>query len=527
MSDEYDYDEMPDERLWAMLETTDGLEKYRILAQLAHNRIHDDEYLQALAIAQQAADYARAQGLTQELGNSLHMAGYLHHRVNQPTEAIACYTEAGTIMHLLGIDSGAASIEGSMGEAFWHVKDYQNAALHYEVAFNLYDSIDQHNNASMAAWDYADAMLRLGRLNYAITWFGKALEHGKKSEDSHRLYRAYRGLARSYLFIDDGGRAVENAKKALTIAETCSCRHCGPESHLLLGRSHRLNGDLRAAKGHIEIASKIYKEQSNMRCQAYCEYELGAVALAKFYIDEAEVHLNKALTFTEMFDDSLFTFKVLVAVARTSLCNGKDDKAISKFDEAYEIAKDVPFLRSLKHEMLLDYFGVLERMKDGRKIRRILKDISKETDSWLLPECYRIAFSSRAHLLLGDNENALRFADQGLLLPDTETPDECTAAYHHARAEAIRSLNPQEAQIEMHKAIGYYLQSGNGQIATELANEWVVEPDRKMREQNRFEESRNKYEEIYLDADPIERQIHDERDLTNQYLESLTEDDTA
>ena len=518
---------MSDDELWARLPNSDGIEKFRILIQLSQNKSHESEHLQALAYAQQASDYAESIGSEREHGHALHMAGYLHYLLNNYDDAVACYTKASEIMHSYGIDSDTARIEGSIGESFWQTEDYLNAAMHYEIAHKLYSSVDDYSSASVAARDYADSMLRLGRLQEAQDWFNKAVEHAKKSRDSHRLYRAYRGLARVGLFKADGLLAVEFATKALTVAGTCSCRHCMPDSNLLLGQAHILNGNPKMGAAYVDIANTTYREYNAMQMQAYCEYEFGNAALAQHDYRKAQEHLDQAMLFSEMIEEQIYAHKVRVTYGLLHIHRNNISEATIMFAQAYDIANGNSYLRSLKHRMLPSYLEALELTNQGQTILHILNEIQDETDPWLLSTYYRMSYSARAHMLLGNKNEALRDADGALILNSDDIPDDCTASLHLTRAEILKDSDPRTALSEAQKAISYYIHCGDYERAEYLARTWVVEPDRRHRQQVIAEQNRNKYEEIFGDNDPIIQQVHDEHIVREKSADTGPQEELA
>ena len=501
---------MSDDELWDRLQFSGGREKYRILYQLAHNKLHEKEHLQALAFIQQAGDYAKSQDFLREHAHALHMAGYLHYLLDNYDEAVITYSQASKIMHSIGIDSDTANIEGSIGEAYWQTRDYENASKHYEVAFNLYDSIDDYGNASVASSDFADSMLRLGRLQEVGPWFGISAEYAKKARDPHRLFHAFRGFARLGLLMGDSNLAIEFATKARAIASTCSCKYCMPDSDLLLGQAYIFDGQANKGVAYIDLAHKKYHEHNAMQKQAFCELEYGHAALLMGDYRKAQKHLEQASLFTEMFDEPLYEFKVLVAQGTLQKIFGNHVEANELFANAYGLSKDNSYLRSVKHRMLSGYLETLELANQGQIMLDILHDIQEEKDSWLLSTYHRMAFSARAHLLTGNKTEALRDADGGLVLNCDDIPAECTASLHLTRAEAFRESNPRLALDEAHKAISYFIHSGDFERAEFLARIWVVEPDQRLREQQIAEENRNKYEEIFTEHDPITKQVQDE-----------------
>ena len=507
MSDDFDYEDMSDDELWARLPNSEGIEHYRILYQLAHNKLHQREHLQALAIIQRAADYAQSQDFVREQAHALHMAGYLHHLLDNVDESVATYSQASSIMHSIGVESDAANIEGSIGETYWHTRDFENAAKHYEVAFNIYESIDDYLRAAISASDYANAMLQLGRLQEVGPWFGKAAEFAKKSKDSHQLYMAYRGFARLGLHMGDYELAVEFATKARTIASTCPCKFCMPDSDFLLGQAYLGFGHGNKAGAYIDLANQKYFEHNSLKKQAYCELELGIVAFLNADYRKAENHFDQSLLFSEMFDDAHYTFKIYAAQGKMQKYLTQYSEANESFALAYEIAKDNSFLRSMKHRMLEDYLESLELSNQGQVMLDILDDIKSEQDPWLLSTYHRMSASARAHLLIGNKAEALRDADGGLILNCDDTPHECTASLHLTRAEVLRESNPRVAQDEVHKAISYFLHCGDFERAMYLARVWVIEPDQRNREQQFAEENRMKFDELFDEDDPIIKQV--------------------
>ena len=526
MSSDFDYEEMSEDELWARLPFATGLEKYFVMRQLIHFMFQKNEYRRALTIAQEAADYANTSGFMREHAHMMSLCGYINYTLDNYEDSIADYKVASEIMRSLGVDSELADTEGSLGESYRETRDYTNAFDHYQVAHRLYASIDDFLGAARSALDCFNTQLRLGDLFEARNWAEIQMEYAKKSNDSHAIYHAYRSHARLGLFLEDGELTLKNATMAMRIGETCSCKYCIPASHFLLGQAYTLMNDPKTAIAHLEIAHEKYHEMNNMRMQAYCEFEFGRAAKQMHNPRKAESHFNKALQFCEIIDDPLFTFKTNSMFGDLHREHANYEESLEHFSVAYELAKDNPYLTSVKHLMLAGYFESLEMTMQSQTILNILKDIEQETQPWMLPTYIRMTYSARAHMLLGNKEQALHDADE-VLSYDCEVDDLYIASLHQTRAEAYRNVDPRLALSEAHKAISYFLHSGDIERAGYLADKWVIEPDKQTRAQVIAEQSRNKYDEIYHDEDPIVQQLKDERTLLSNPDTTAHNEDTA
>jgi len=506
MSD--DYSEMSDDELWNRLNESDTFEKGQILFQLHHRKTHEGEYRTALACAEQAVEVFTGTIYSREVAIAKQLIGHSQLALKDYETAIKFYKESADISVSCGADGDTALSENWIGEAYWRQDDFENAALHYKSSAEIFVSIDDNHGAAMSAREEGDSYMQLGKFHDAIHSYLRSIEHAKAAEHPHQIYNGYFNLTYAWIATSSPQEALDSAEKALALAKTCSCPRCEIEADALLGEAQLINGDFAQALVNLEKARKSYYDRSDTKRQASVLTEIGLCHITS-NPKKAREHLRQALTLADLFPRRLRTkVRTNVGLGILELFDERCESASEYFAIAYLTSQEIGRLKAERHAMLPYYFDALLGIEEPEQVINILDDVSAENDPWLLLDGLRYAYAAKAHLMMEHSALALEAANAGLLIDDeTQTNEECRAVFHHIRAQVLKSSDPHSALMSAHKAMAYYLETDQPEMAKLVGQTAVIEPDRRVTAIAAHDDNRNTYEELFGVVDPIAEQV--------------------
>jgi len=277
-----------------------------------------------------AADDAARKEAQEALAHIYYLQGAIYIRYGEHNRAVdVCQKSLGLYEHLENLP-GAGAAHNNLASAFFDLGDWALAAEHYDQALHIATQIgnvhesgliannlgevyryrgdlkqaQMHYQQSLQTWHtlgslYGEAFLlmNLGAVELKQGQWAKAIE---LLEDSQRLSRridaedfgaeAYRYLAEAHLGRgqelgqaghDEIAKGLQYAQQSLQLAERQEMRLEEGATHRVLGRIHRVRGDLQAAEQELDRSLDILESLGS-------QYQIGQTLmdLAKLYQEQ-------------------------------------------------------------------------------------------------------------------------------------------------------------------------------------------------------------------------------------------------
>ncbi|MBU6347595.1 MAG: tetratricopeptide repeat protein [Actinomycetales bacterium] len=510
MSDDFDYSEMSDDELWEAIPAVSDFEKGQIYFHLHQQYSKKPDHQAALSVATQAEEIYLKLNSHREIGIAKMLQGRSHFKLKEYGTAIECLSESKDVLLTADLDGDRAHCFFLIGDAYFNLKGYENAAVNYLAAIELYEAFDEHCAVASISNDAGHAYFRQGNYPKSIKFFERSIKAAMDGELPHHMFHSYSDLAHVYQATGAYDAALECANRALALGMTCSCPNCEPKALALQGRMLRSAGDLAAARQTLNRAKEIFYGRNDTKAQIGVLVDLG-LCYVPSNGRKAMEYFNQAETLLEMYpkmEYQLITMNLGMGILAN--IEGEFEYAKDFLNLAYDYSKSSARYTALRHEIIPHYFKALFALGLPKKVLKILAETERGPEPWLVDEVQIATWKAQAHLALGESEIAIEQANAAIEMAGHDDDYLLSrATCHKIVAEAGSHQDCREAREHAQKAISCFLAAGEIDQATELNAKFVRAPEKQLADALADEDDRNTYDELFGKTDPIAEQLND------------------
>ncbi len=255
-----------------------------------------DYYQQALALAREINDPA-------SLARSLNRVGNWYVNIEQPLEGLCCHQEALAIFQALNDPHGLAQTFDLLGLASREAADLSQSTAYYERAVELFRALDDRPGlisslatlrgaSSLATDTLVPVVMNFTDVeNEAEAALKMARDIGWRAGEAFALFE----LAYHWGVQGDYTRALECARKSLTIAEEIEHRQWLTAAHCVLGALYHDFLALSEAQRHLEQALALAQEIGSLIWLRYVTASLALTYVWQGALTQAADVLDAAL----------------------------------------------------------------------------------------------------------------------------------------------------------------------------------------------------------------------------------------
>ena len=231
-----------------------------------------------------------------------------------------------------------ASIERSMGLAYYWSGAFEDALAHYDAALDAARRVGDRRMEARVLVPKASCLQAIGRSTEAREAVERGLEVATELSDDALLARVHRALLLLYLWTGPAANAQEHGRRAIALAEASGQRTVAWSAHWALAMLAGLTGHADDVRRHLADAQRIADELRSPLLRVWTaeveiEYAAGigewdhAVALAERTIDIARSLGQRTLL-----------PRLLVWLGLLYLGRGEMERGKACVDEAWELS---------------------------------------------------------------------------------------------------------------------------------------------------------------------------------------------
>ena len=158
-------------------------------------------------------------------------------------------------------DKGMAELHRTIGNAYFHLTDYEQAIEHYEKALNICKTIQDMNGIAL---NYFNISLvnqnKRSNIFYSLEILQKALLIWKQTGNTVNMSRAYHSIIQLYRVVGEQQLALSYAQEALSLAIETKNRHEEATIYNLLGQINFSIGNQQAQEDYFQKSLNLYEE---------------------------------------------------------------------------------------------------------------------------------------------------------------------------------------------------------------------------------------------------------------------------
>lgn len=252
---EYDWNAMSDEEKWLILPNFEGRERGFLLLQLAMNQYSKKESAELRPLAEEALSVFRAIDERREIAESLELIGYAMSTSSETEGAIECYTEALSIWQELHMIDRAAMCAQMLGDSYVELENYEEGLSWFKEALTCARDDEKWFTIAIATTRAMYCLSQLGQFTEAVELGNGVIEEVRGDADWHQMFELYSSVIAANLHRGEPDEALELARKAHSVALSCSCNHCSIRAKYALA-------DCLAHCGQIEEAIVRFNDLS-------------------------------------------------------------------------------------------------------------------------------------------------------------------------------------------------------------------------------------------------------------------------
>ncbi len=260
--------------------------------------LKESEPEKAIALAKNAAEQARKEGLLEELAQSL-----------------LC-----------------------IGVAEFRLSNFQKSALVLSEALDLLEQM-QADTAEVLFW-LGRAHDRIGNYSLALEIHLKALEGLEGKGESKELARVYSQIGAVHLHLNNFEKAIDCYFKALDVYDKQGNTKALSSTYNNLGVIFRKNGSYDEALTYLKKSLALAESLGDATAIAYPLYHIGNIEKLKGNLKEAEACFQRGLKLLEGATDKYITCSHLSGLAELLYESGKLSQAIKYHQKALKLGEE-------------------------------------------------------------------------------------------------------------------------------------------------------------------------------------------
>ncbi len=405
------------------------------LAHVGRYRAAETLARRALELAAERNDRSAESALLIALGLVLNWAG-------QPAQAIPYLERAVEIQKDRGDLRGKAKAHSVLGNALLGIGEYARAEVELGQALALYTSLENRVEQAEILGLLGILHMERGEADVAVNCYRQTLELCRETHYRFGEARAMANLGNVLFLQGRLSEALELYNEAVRIFEAIG--HARGEAGARLNRASvlcNLLGDARRARKDVDQALSYALRSGNRFLEAHGESVLGELGLLEGRLEEARVHLERALELSLELEAFWNGIQVLQNLALVALREGRPAEALQRLEQAEELCLSCELSEPLVGIWALEGWALLKAGQIDRAVERTHKAMAHLNPA--IQEGYRVPYAHALVLTaLGHHEAAWAALDQA---------HQMLHAYLQDFPESLRQLSLR--RVPIHRAI--------------------------------------------------------------------------
>ena len=264
-----------------------------------------DKYQKEIEYYKKCLEISTAIGDQSGIASNNCNLGNAYLRLGEYQKAIEYYEKGLEISTAIGDQSGIANNTGNLGNAYRRLGEYQKAIEYYEKGLEIGTAIGGQSEIANNTSNLGNAYLSLGEYQKAIEYYEKGLEISTAIGDQSGIANNTGILGNTYLRLGEYQKAIDYYEKGLEISTGIGDQSGIANNTSNLGNAYRRLGEYQKA---IEYYEKGLEISTAIGDQSGIASDNGNLGIAYFYSGEqktARSHLEEAI---RRFDEIFFSF---------------------------------------------------------------------------------------------------------------------------------------------------------------------------------------------------------------------------
>jgi tetratricopeptide (TPR) repeat protein len=279
----------------------------------------------------------------------------------------------------LGARADQAHTLYEMGMLAYEIGDYERARPWLSASIELYEDLEDQENASWAIMYVGMVDLKQGDYPSAMQRHELALKLARDRNDTKQEGIHLTNLARTIKLLGDYDRALKMFDQSLELKEANNDQKGQGFVHYYQGMIHLEQGRYEEATHALERVFDIWSTMSkSARYMSFYHYGMGNLALAQEQCEEALEHLQEALAISERLMLGAEIIEDLSALGQVSLCLNDIDAAIAYSSRAIKLLESQKDVEEMQR-IYLNHYDVLKATDASdadhyfRQARRVMR----------------------------------------------------------------------------------------------------------------------------------------------------------
>lgn len=323
-------------------------DRTEVLGWIGDREAQGRDLEEMLSLAHALSDDAR-------LACALHLRSEWHRVQGRYEPANKDARAALEIYRRLGDQHGQAAILSQLGWNAIYTANPTQAADDLQEALSIYQALDDPEGQVHCLIGLSSVAANLdGDYVRSLSYGQQCLALAQRTSDPRLRARALFNLALNYFDLGDAEAARKYLYQALQIEEMTHDRRRQAATHFYLGAMvTECNGDLDAARVHLDTALEIFREVQDLSWEGDTLAALGRLALLQGDPVTAATHLKAAYQRRRELDEPGYAVVDLSYLALAELALGREDDAWRHSQEA--VAELEAGLMGVEHPYRLYY----------------------------------------------------------------------------------------------------------------------------------------------------------------------------
>ena len=253
-------------------------------------------------------------------------------------KAIEYYEKGLEISTAIGDQSGIASNNCGLGNAYVSLGDYQKAIEYYEKGLEISTVIGDQSGIANNTSNLGNAYLSLGEYQKAIKYYKKGLAISNHIGDLSGMARDFCNLGSTYVSLGEYNKAIEHCEIGLEISTAIGDQSGIANNTCNLGNAYRRLGEYQKAIEHCEIGLEISTDIGDQSGIASNTGSLGNAYLSLGEYQKAIEYYEKGLEISTAIGDQSGIATKTCNLGNAYLNLGEYQKAIEYYEKGLEIS---------------------------------------------------------------------------------------------------------------------------------------------------------------------------------------------
>ena len=336
------------------------------------------EYQKAIEYYEKGLEISSAIGDQSGIASNNGNLGNAYLSLGEYQKAIEYYEKGLEISSAIGDQSGIASNNGNLGNAYHSLGEYQKAIKYYEKDLEISSAIGDQSGIASNNGNLGNAYLSLGEYQKAIKYYEKGLEISSAIGDQSGIASKNGNLGNAYLSLGEYQKAIKYYEKGLEINSAIGDQSGIASKNGNLGNAYLSLGEYPKAIKYYEKGLEISSAIGDQSGIASNNSNLGNAYLSLGEYQKAIKYYEKGLEVSSAIGDQSGIASTNSNLGNAYLSLGEYKDARSHLEEAIRIF-DKTFLNYVPdqnklsftpqyfktHRLLMSCFLSLERAKSA------------------------------------------------------------------------------------------------------------------------------------------------------------------